>query len=167
MTTVELVLGEATLAVASQTLERACGIFAAGSPPSRYRVQSQVPLGLFQLFLEAVKGNDIQITSENVSGLCQLCEEFEFRRLSPKLSAFRDSPSFKDSADAEARISALEERDSQQERRLAALEAKQSQLAQLPAELARVQADLARVTSEVRAAPPQLRASAEAALRGR
>jgi hypothetical protein len=112
-------------------------------------------------FLEAVKGNDVQITSENVSGLSQLCEEFGFWRLSTKLSAFRDSPSFKNTADAEARsrISALEERNLQQERWLAALEAKQLELAQLPA-------DLARVNSEVRAGLPQLRASAEAALRG-
>jgi hypothetical protein len=68
--------GRATLAVASQTLGQACGLFMAGSPPSRCR-----------------------------SG--------------------------------RGRISALEERDSQQERRLAALEAKQSRLAQLPADLVR------------------------------
>jgi uncharacterized coiled-coil protein SlyX len=159
-----LVLGEATLAVASEALKRACGLFAAGDPSSSDRV----PLGLFRSFLEAVKGNDIQITNENVSGLSQLCEEFDFPILSTKLSAFRDSPSFRDSADAEAqsRISALEERDSQQERRLAALEATQSQLAHLPAKLARMQADLARVSAEVRAGLPQLRAFAEAALRG-
>jgi chromosome segregation ATPase len=66
--------------------------------------------------------------------------------LSSKLSAFRPSPSFKNSADAEARsrISALEEGDLQQERWLAALEAKQSQLAQLPAKLARMQRQLCR-----------------------
>jgi chromosome segregation ATPase len=150
MANVELVLGEATFAVASQTLGQTCGLFTAGSPPSRYRVQSRISLGLFRSFLEAVTGSDVQITSENFSGLSHLCEEFGFRSLSTKLSAFRDSPAFKDAADAEARgrISALEERDSQQERRLAALEAKQLQLA----------ADLARVASEVRA-------SAEAAQR--
>jgi hypothetical protein len=47
MPTVELVLGEATLAVASQTFG-GCG--------------------LLRLFLEAIKGSDIQITSENISG---------------------------------------------------------------------------------------------------
>jgi flagellar motility protein MotE (MotC chaperone) len=108
-------------------------VFAARGLPSNYRVQSQVLLRLFQLFFEAVNGNDIQITNEKVSGLSQLCEEFGFRSLSSKLSAFRDFPSFRDSADAEARsrISALEKRDSQRERRLAALEAKLPQLAQL------------------------------------
>jgi hypothetical protein len=80
--------------------------------------------------------------NENVSGLSQLYAEFGFRNLSSKLSAFRNPPSFRDSADAEthSQISALEEWDSQKERRLAALEAKQSQLAQLPAELARIEA---------------------------
>jgi hypothetical protein len=73
MMTVELVLGEATLAVASQKLGHA---FVAGSPSSRCRVQSRVPLALFRSFLEAVNGNDIQIMSENVSGLSQLCEEY-------------------------------------------------------------------------------------------
>jgi hypothetical protein len=116
------------------------GRLAAGGLPSHYRVQSQVPVGVFRLFLEAVKGNDIQITNENVSGLSRLCEEFGLWSLSSKLSVFRDSPSFKDSADAGARsrISALEEGDSQQERRLAALGAKLSQVAQLPVELALV-----------------------------
>jgi hypothetical protein len=75
-----------------------------------------VTLRLFQLFFDAVKRNDIQTTNENISGLSRLYDEFGFRSLSSKLSAFRDSPSFKDSADAEARnrISALEEGDSQQ-----------------------------------------------------
>jgi hypothetical protein len=142
-------------------------VFAAGGLPSHYRVQWQVPVRLFQLFLEAVNGNDIQITSENSSGLSQLCEEFGFGSLSSKLSAFRACPSFRDSVDADARshISVLEESDSQQERRLAALEAKLSQVAQLPLEVARMQADLERVISELQTALPQLRAFSEAAPR--
>jgi chromosome segregation ATPase len=78
--------------------------------------------------------------------------------LSSKLSAFRASPSFDDStyAEAQSRISALEEGDSRQERRLAAIESKLSQLAQLEAELARMQVDLARVISEVQTTLPHL-----------
>jgi hypothetical protein len=68
MATLTLVLGEATFTVASEPLGRLCDAFAAGSPASRYRVQSRVPRGLFRSFLEAVNGNDIQITNENVSG---------------------------------------------------------------------------------------------------
>jgi hypothetical protein len=41
--------------------------------------------------MEAIKGNDIQITSKNISGLSQLCYEFGFRSLSSKFPAFRDS----------------------------------------------------------------------------
>jgi hypothetical protein len=38
---------------------RACGMFAAGGSPSCYCVQSQAAVGLFRLFLETIKGNDI------------------------------------------------------------------------------------------------------------
>jgi hypothetical protein len=73
----------------------------------------------FSGFPEAVKGNDIQVRNENKL----VFEAFGFSRF----------PSFRDSADTKARsrISALEERGSQQERRLAALEVKLSPLAQL------------------------------------
>jgi hypothetical protein len=84
MATVTLILGEATLTVARQSLGLACGLFVAGGPPSR--VLSRVPLGHLRSFLEAVKGNDIQITNENVSGLSQLCDEFDFQNLSSQLS---------------------------------------------------------------------------------
>jgi hypothetical protein len=69
MPKVALVHSEATFTVASEPLGRACGLFAAGGSSSRCRVQSRVPVGHFRLFLEAVRGNDIQITSENVSEL--------------------------------------------------------------------------------------------------
>jgi hypothetical protein len=78
-------------------------VFAAGGWPLRYRVQSRIPLDHLRSFLEAVKGKDIQIMNENVSEPSQLCEEFGFLSLSSKLSAFRDSPSFKDWTNAEAR----------------------------------------------------------------
>jgi uncharacterized coiled-coil protein SlyX len=167
MAKVTLVFSEATFTVASWPLGQADSLFTAGCPSSRYRVQSRVPVANFELFLEAVKGNGIQITNKNVSGLPQLCAEVGFQSLSSKLSAFRDFPPFKDSADAEARsrISVLEERNSQQEWRLAALETKLSLLAHLPAELARMQADIACVTSEVQMTLPQLLASSEAAQR--
>jgi hypothetical protein len=72
--TVTLVLGEATFPVASQPLKQACGLFAAGGSPSRSRVQSRVPVGHFRLFLEVVKGNDIQIMSEKFQD-CQNCAQ--------------------------------------------------------------------------------------------
>jgi hypothetical protein len=164
MATVTLVLGEATFTADSEAIGRACAMFAAGGSPSRYRVQSQVPVGLFRSFLEAVKGKDIEITSENFSGLSHLCAVFGFWSLSSKLSAFRDSPSFKDSADEEARsrISALEERDSQQERLPAAVEAKLSQVAQLPAELARIEAAQRQLSREVEAMREEAKADVAA-----
>jgi hypothetical protein len=91
MATVTLVLGESTFPVASQALRQACGLFGGESALSHCHVQSRVPLSHFWLFFEPVQGNEIQMTNENVSGLSQLCDEFGFRSLSSKLSAFRDS----------------------------------------------------------------------------
>jgi hypothetical protein len=53
---VTLILGEATLTAASEPLGQACGLFAAGGLPSRCRVQSRVPPGLFWLFLKDIQG---------------------------------------------------------------------------------------------------------------
>jgi hypothetical protein len=93
MATVTLVVGEAAFPVSRQSLRQACDLFASGSAPSPYRVQSPIPFSIFSLFLEAVNGRDIQITNEKVSDLSQLCDEFGFRSLFSKLSAFRDSAS--------------------------------------------------------------------------
>jgi hypothetical protein len=51
-----------------------------------------VPTASFALFLEAVNGNDIQITSANHSDLSQLCTEFDNWCLSAKIEAFNASP---------------------------------------------------------------------------
>jgi uncharacterized coiled-coil protein SlyX len=147
-----LVLGDASLTVASVSLVTNCSLFGnnltlAASP---YNVKSSVALEVFQLFLESVEGKDIQITKQNASDLSRLCTEFGFESLSRKLSAFLDSPDC-GSADAEAksRIRYLEERDLQQDRRIASLEAIVSQM----------QTDFARQTAEVQAALRQLRPS--------
>jgi hypothetical protein len=59
MATVTLLFGEATFTVASEPIGRACGLFAVGGLPSPSRVQLRVPVSLFRLFLQAVKGNKI------------------------------------------------------------------------------------------------------------
>jgi uncharacterized coiled-coil protein SlyX len=147
MTTVTLVHGEAAFTVSHEPLKQACDLFADGPAPSRYPAQSDAPLGVFRSFLEAVKGNDIQITNENVLQLSQLCEEFGFWSLSSKLSAFRDSPEHRiwavkarvavqeqtvrtELTEVRRRISALEGPVSEQEQANAALRTKtQNQLA--------------------------------------
>jgi hypothetical protein len=77
------------------------------------------------------------VSNQNVSSLFQFCEEFDFESFSSKLLAFLESPSYKDSADAEAqsRTSAFEERALQQEQTIAALEVKPSLLAQVEPKL--------------------------------
>jgi hypothetical protein len=97
---------------------------------------------------------------ENVSSLSPLCEEFHLQSLSSKFSAFRESFTFKNLADAEARsrISALEEGRSQQ--KLAMLETRQLQVR-------RRSRGCKRISREFQSPDglPQLRASAEAAFR--
>jgi hypothetical protein len=87
-----LILGETAFSVANLLLSQTCDLFENDPPTSPYRVQSCVSPHFFESFLEAVNGKDIQITNENVSDLLQLCNEFGFRSLSSKLSAFGDSP---------------------------------------------------------------------------
>jgi hypothetical protein len=55
---------------------------------SPYKLRSTVPLTLFRQFVSALEGNEIEITSANISGLTQLCEEFGFEDLRSKLSEF-------------------------------------------------------------------------------
>jgi hypothetical protein len=99
MAKVTMVLGEVTFPVASERLTLVCDESAVGGSLSRSRVQSRITLDRLRSFLEAVKGNAIQIMNGNVSGLLEPCAKFGFRSLSSKLSAFCISPSFKDSAD--------------------------------------------------------------------
>jgi hypothetical protein len=82
-----LFLGEATFTAAREPLGGLVACLRLAIAALRYRFQSQIPVDHFRSFLEAVKENDIQITSENVSGLSQLCAEFGFRSLSSKLLA--------------------------------------------------------------------------------
>jgi hypothetical protein len=76
------------------------GLLEDDDPSSLCFVQSQVSLGFFQLFLEEVKENDVQVINENVSGFLQLGEKFGFRSLFSTFSTFIKSPSCKDSANA-------------------------------------------------------------------
>jgi uncharacterized coiled-coil protein SlyX len=156
MSGVTLLLSGANFSIGLRPLVANCDLFAtnaalAGRP---YRVRSSVPLGVFRQFLAAIEGKGVDVTNENVSGMAQLCNEFGFQSLSSKLSAFRNSITYKDSADAEARsrISALEERVSQQERRIAALEADLSRVARVGPELPQMEAGM---TSEFQTLLPQ------------
>jgi uncharacterized coiled-coil protein SlyX len=161
MSSVTLILGRATFSVGRRLLVGNCDLF--GNNPllttSPYSVKSPVPLDVFREFIEAIEDKAVDVTNQNVSGLSQLCNEFGFQRLLSKISSFRASPEFKDSADAEARsrILALEERVLQQEETLEAIAAEVSRLAQVGLASPQMQMSSKGQTS------PQLRASSEAA----
>jgi hypothetical protein len=55
------------------------------------RVQSSIPLSIFQEFVTALEGNSMKITSTNSPGLQRLCEEFGFDDLAEKLRKFRET----------------------------------------------------------------------------
>jgi hypothetical protein len=166
MANATLVLGDASLTLAGVPLFTNCKLFGnnltlAASP---YLVNSSVGLEVFQLFLEAVEGKEIQITKQNVADLSQLCTEFGFESLSKKISAFLDLPDYAN-ADPEAstRISGLEERVLQQDCRIASLEAELGRLPALAAIVSQMQTDFARFTAEVQTALAQLRTAPAAA----
>jgi hypothetical protein len=155
MANVTLLLGNASRAVAGLPLFSNCMLFRnnvalAASP---YRVNSSVELEVFQLFLEAVEGKEIQIAKQNVADLLQLCAEFGFEGLSRKISAFLGFPDCA-SADfeARARLLDLEERDLQQDRRIASLEAEVGRLAAIAS-----QTGFARLSARDQPAPPSPR----------
>jgi hypothetical protein len=60
-----------------------------------------VLLDLFRQFLAAIEDEAVHTTKWDVSSLARLCDGFGFLSLSLNLSAFRESPSRKDSAGAE------------------------------------------------------------------
>jgi hypothetical protein len=65
---------------------------------SPYRVQSPVSLSIFREFLSPLEGNAINITDTHFTELDRLWKKFGFSELEAKLSEFRPSMAFKDSA---------------------------------------------------------------------
>jgi hypothetical protein len=113
MAVVELALGDETLSVLGLTLRYSCDKFADSVTTSRYEVTSPVSVDVFRIFVDAIVGKDVEITTDNVSGLGQLAREFGFWRLTARLSDFRITQ-LETIACAKAQA---------QERRIAALEA--------------------------------------------
>jgi hypothetical protein len=102
----QFLLGAVTFTVARAPLLVHCDVFKA-SPEladSPYRVKSPVPDTAFSLFIDAIEGRDITLTSELTPFLSQLCQEFGFSGLAARIVIF-DSD-----AQLQARVSALEQR---------------------------------------------------------
>jgi hypothetical protein len=92
MYSVTLVHPEATVTVPVVPAIAKCSLFennpALTAAP--YRVQSPVPLPLFQEFVCALKGKAVNITDANFRGLRRLCDEFGFSAFAATLSEFSD-----------------------------------------------------------------------------
>jgi hypothetical protein len=142
MTSVALVHPKETLTVPAPQAITKCTFFQqnvalAGAP---YPLRSSVALDIFRQFAAAIEGNPIEITSENSSGLSQLCEEFGFEELRSKLSSQPPSQGRKaEDPEARARIAALEEWAHRRD----------SDSAGFHRKFARLEADIGRLASEV------------------
>jgi hypothetical protein len=125
MAFVELTLDGETYKAHSLSLRQACDRFSDIKPGTPYEVTSSVPAAIFQLFLEAIEGKDVEVTPTNVAGLGNLSREFGFWRLSAKVADYRVTAF--ESASAEHQVVT--------ERRLGVLEA---EVAVLKSELGRI-----------------------------
>jgi uncharacterized coiled-coil protein SlyX len=106
--------------------------------------------------VSALEGNAIEITSANISGLTQLCEEFGFEELRAKLPESRPvQETAAEDAEARERIAALEEKAEQHGRAIALLE---GQFAQLSADIGRLAGGMQALSDEASAQRTQITA---------
>jgi hypothetical protein len=90
---VSLVHPQQTFQVLEKLLVGTCDLFR-DDPTltlSPYTLTSQVSLSDVRTFVSAVEGASVAITNDNLGGLSHLCEEFQFRELTERLSQFRES----------------------------------------------------------------------------
>jgi hypothetical protein len=83
MSDVELFLSGKIFQVPGLVLRQTCRAFAMGPLPVQYTVTSRVSAEIFQTFVCALKGETIEITKANFSGLSALCDEFGLDLKSP------------------------------------------------------------------------------------
>jgi hypothetical protein len=84
-----------------------CDALAHDLQTDQWDVQSAVSVDVLRLFISAVEGETIELTNENIEELSALCEEFQFRSLSQRVEAFKNTPTYR-LARLEHRFSRLE-----------------------------------------------------------
>jgi hypothetical protein len=84
--------GSANLPVPTAFLHQHCGQFASTLTSSIYQVRAPVSPDNLQLFVNALSGQHIQITSDNVRDLTVLSHEFTFAQLSANIDNFQKAP---------------------------------------------------------------------------
>jgi hypothetical protein len=103
----EFVLHGAAFRVDSLAARQVCEVLAQDPPLEQHVIQSNVSSDIFRLFISAMEGESIELTNDNIEGLSALSDEFQFRRLSQSVRAFKDAPSYRIGR-LEERIAALE-----------------------------------------------------------
>jgi hypothetical protein len=100
MSKTELVHPEGTLEVPARLLVGKCDLFCNDLSllSSPYHLKSVVSFADFRDFVSALGGFAVQINNSNFRALSCLCDEFGCGDLSGRLSAFRESPDFKEEA---------------------------------------------------------------------
>jgi hypothetical protein len=113
MSELKFVLGGASFPVERLVTCQVCDALAGNHQIEEFPVQSQVTTDILQLFVSAVQGEVIELTNENIEGLSSLCDEFQFKSLSQRVAAFKNTPAY--------RVAQLEERFAQLEVEVSAL----------------------------------------------
>jgi hypothetical protein len=83
MSEVKLLLNDAVFFVPRLALLQVCTKFATKRLPRHYRVTSKVSAKCLEMFLSALKGQEIEVTKTNFTELSTLCDEFGFEPNSP------------------------------------------------------------------------------------
>jgi hypothetical protein len=78
MAQVRLLLQNQAFPISAMALHPICTKFPTNPLPSQYRVQSNVSIKVFKLFLSSLKGEKIKVTKANFKELSTLCDEFGF-----------------------------------------------------------------------------------------
>jgi hypothetical protein len=132
MASVTLIHPEATVAISIVQAIQKCSLFQNNPTLATvpYRVQSSVPLLIFQEFVSALEDKEVNITNTNFRGLERLCTEFGFHDFSAKLSHFRPSIDIEGSSEryTHIRIAGLEEKAEQHDRDIVVLQSELQQL---------------------------------------
>jgi hypothetical protein len=79
-----------TASLPRRQLMMSCDIFEANPAllTQGYRARSPVSAAIFQLFVDAIRGSDPELSRENAPGLKLLCDEFQFTDLGAKVQVF-------------------------------------------------------------------------------
>jgi hypothetical protein len=159
MSTIRLLLGNATLSVPGLPLITTCDLYRnnLALAAAIYPVKTQCSTEDLQAFLSALEGTKVTITGVNHHSLSELCEEFGYGGLADALAEFRRSSASSGSGEGLSalpsevidRLCILEERQECQGRQLAGLELSFCSMEGVWEEVRRLSGEVARLGAAV------------------